>query len=84
MVLNARDTQNFIQLKDILAEILEGTNHITNKSQSKENSVNTFDIDINVESLKDDYDVEQLADKIRSMLYNDATFRNVNNVSLKR
>ena len=84
MVLNARDTQNFIQLKDILAEILEGTNHITNNSQSKENSVNTFDIDINVEGLKDDYDVEQLADKIRSMLYNDATFRNVNNVSLKR
>lgn len=84
MVLNARDTQNFIQLKDILAEILEGTNHTTNNSQSRQSNVNTFDIDINVESLKDDYDVEQLADKIRSMLYEDASYRNVNNVSLMR
>ena len=84
LVLNARDTQNFIQLKDILAEILDGTNHTTNNSQNKQNTVNTIDIDINVESIGDDYDVEQLADKIRSMLYEDASYRNVNSVSLKR
>lgn len=82
LVLNARDTQNFIQLKDILADILDGTNHTTNNSQNKQNTVNTIDIDINVESIGDDYDVEQLADKIRSMLYDDATYRNVNTISL--
>lgn len=84
MVLNARDTQNFIQLKNILAEILEGAGHTTNNSQSKQNTVNTIDIDINVENIGDDYDVEQLVDKIRSMLYEDAMYRNTNNVSLTR
>ena len=38
---------------------------------------NYFDIDINVENISDDYDIEQIADKIRSMLYEDAAFRNV-------
>jgi hypothetical protein len=82
LVLNARDTQNFIQLKDILADILDGNNFTSNNSQNKQNTVNTIDIDINVESIGDDYDVEQLADKIRSMLYDDATYRNVNAISL--
>ena len=82
MVLNARDTENFIQLKDILSEIMDGTNYVNNNSQNKQNSVNSFDIDINVEKIDDDYDVEQLANKIRSMLYDDAIYRNVNNVSM--
>ena len=42
---------------------------------------NYFDIQINVEDISDDYDVEQLANKIRSMIYEDATYRNVNAVS---
>ena len=84
MVLNARDTQNFIQLKDILSEIMNDSKSINNNSQSKQNNTNSFDIDINIEKISDDYDVEQLADKIRTMLYNDASYRNVNNVSLMR
>ena len=83
MVLNARDTANFIQLKDILSEILTGTRTIQgNNTQSAQTS--TFDIDINVEKIEDDYDVEQLANKIRSMLYDDASYRNVNDVSRMR
>jgi hypothetical protein len=83
MVLNARDTENFIQLKDILSEILNGTDSI-NKSQNATNGDNYFDIDITVEDIGDDYDVEQLASKIRSMLYDDATYRNVNALSFSR
>lgn len=83
MVLNARDTQNFILLKDILAEIL--TNNTAGKNNTENQSVvNSIDIDINVENLSDDYDVEQLANKIRSMLYDDASYRNTNSVGYIR
>ena len=83
LVLNARDTENFIQLKDILSEALNGTNTI-HKSNEVSNGDNYFDIQITVEDIKDDYDVEQLANKIRSMLYDDAMHRNVNAVSFIR
>ena len=84
LVLNARDTQNFIQLKDILAEVMDSTNSISNKQSNGTNGDNYFNIDINVEELKDDYDVDQLADKIRRMLYDDASYRNVNAINLIR
>ena len=75
LVLNARDTQNFIQLKDILAHVMDRTNRTDSKTASGDNY---YDIEINVESIDSDYDVEQMANKIRSMIYNDATYRNVN------
>ena len=82
LVLNARDTENFIQLKDILGEIMKGAGTI--KNGNKDGGDNYYTIDINVEELKDDYDVEQLANKIRSMLYEDASYRNVTAVSFSR
>ena len=84
LVLNARDTQNFIQLKDILAEVMNSTSSIGEKQSNGTNGDNYFNIDINVEELKDDYDVDQLADKIRRMLYDDASYRNVNAINLIR
>jgi hypothetical protein len=66
-------------LKDILAEIMSDT---SGSSKGKSNTGdNYYNIEISVEELKDDYDVEQLANKIRSMLVNDATYRNVNAIS---
>lgn len=82
MVLNQKDTANFIVLKDILSEILDGTGSLSQKES--QNGDNYFNIDINVEKLEDDYDVEQLADKIRRMIYDDATYRNVNTINLIR
>ena len=79
MVLNARDTENFIQLKDILADIL--TNSSVGASQT---SSNVFDIDINVDSISEDYDVERLAEKIKEIIYNDSMYRNVNTINLTR
>ena len=69
LVLNQRDTQNFIQLKDIL---------------SANNGDLSFDIDINVESLQSDYDVEQVASKVKSMIVDNARYRNNNTISLTR
>ena len=82
MVLNARDTQNFIQLKDILASIMERGS--TSNTSTENNGDITYDIDINVESIGSDYDVEQVANKVKSMIGENARYRNNNTVSLAR
>ena len=83
MVLNARDTQNFIQLKDILSSLLNRT-PIHNSESTENNGDITYDIDINVETMNSDYDVEQVANKVKSLINEDARYRNNNTVSLKR
>ena len=83
LVLNQKDTQNFIQLKDILASIL-GRGSATNNTSTENNGDITYDIDINVESIGSDYDVEQVANKVKSMIGADARYRNNNTVSLMR
>jgi hypothetical protein len=82
IVLNQTDSANFLQLRDILADILQGASSLSTSEGKSKGGDNYFDIEINVESITDDYDVEQLADKIRSMIYDDATYRNVNTVSM--
>lgn len=78
LVLNARDTENFIQLKDILSNLLKGDNVSGNSGD------NYFEIHIDVDSLNNDYDVEQLATKIKKMINDDARYRNVNSINLLR
>ena len=79
LVLNARDTQNFIMLKDILSGIL--TNATPSKSSGGDNY---FDIDINVEEISNDYDVDRMAERIKQNIYEDSTYRNVNAVNFLR
>lgn len=78
MVLNPQDTANFIVLKDILSDILVGASSTTSATKSGDNY---YDIAINVDSISDDYDVEQMADKVRDMIYQDSIYRNVNTVN---
>ena len=78
LVLNARDTENFIQLKDTLSNLLRGDTSSGNSGD------NYFEIHIDVDSLSNDYDVEQLASKIKCMITNDAMYRNVNSINLLR
>lgn len=79
LVLNARDTENFIQLKDILSNVLKRDN---NKAENSGD--NYFEIHIDVERIEDDYDVEQLADKIKGIIQQDAMYRNVNVINRLR
>jgi hypothetical protein len=54
-------------------------------SKASQNSGdNTYDIDINVESIGSDYDVEQLADTIKRLINDDARYRNNNTINLSR
>jgi hypothetical protein len=76
-VLNADQTERFFSLVDVL----EGYNKDKKPEKSGDNY---FEIEINVEKLENDYDVEQMAEKIRKMIYNDAAYRNVNTINRLR
>lgn len=76
-ILNADQTERFFSLVDVL----EG---FDNKDGAGKAGDNYFDIKINVDKLENDYDVEQMANKIRSMIYEDASYRNVNSINLIR
>ena len=81
IVLDAQDSRNFIQLRDILGSLLNRS--ITNTSTENNGDI-TYDIDINVESIGNDYDVDQVANRVKSLINQDARYRNNNAVSLKR
>ena len=78
LVLNAKDTENFIELKNILANSMgaQGAGGINGGDTYYE-----FNIDAELGS---DYDVEKLADKIKRMIYSDSSYRNVNAINFTR
>ena len=80
LVLDATDSQNFITLKNILAQLLNGQGIETIGSSGGDNY---FDIDISAE-LGSDYDVDQLADRIKKQIYDNGTYRNVNTMNYLR
>lgn len=80
LVLDATDSQNFITLKNILAQLLNGQGAGAIGSGGGDNY---FDIDISAE-LGSDYDVDQLADRIKKQIYDNGTYRNVNTMNYLR
>lgn len=81
LILNARDTENFIALKDILSSIMDKRG-LSNNVQSVGDMY--FNIDINVDEISSDYDVEDLSKKIKQELTDSAMYRNVNLVNFIR
>lgn len=79
LVLNAKDTENFIVLKDVLSDILKGSS-----SQTKNSGDNYYDFHITVEEIANDYDVEKMIQKVKEEINNDARYRNVNAINLLR
>ena len=80
MILNARDTENFIALKDILSDTLRGSQNINTNNGGD----NYFNITIDVDEISSDYDVEQLTEKIKDEITKDAKYRNVNVLNFLR
>jgi formiminotetrahydrofolate cyclodeaminase len=66
-------------LVDVLGSLKSGA---TQSSQIIGDSI--YDVDINVESIGNDYDVEQLASTIKRMINDDARYRNNNAINLQR
>lgn len=74
LVLNARDTENFIQLKDVLSSLLCGGSTTNNTTASGDNY---FNITVQAE-IANDYDVDRLTKKIKDEIYKDGSYRGVN------
>ena len=79
MVLSAQDTQNFILLKDALSSLL----HLP-ASETSSSSGNYFDIDVQVDEIADDYDVDQMIERVKQKIYEDSMYRNNNSINLLR
>ena len=75
LVLNAKDTANFIALKDVLSRIIGSTNAINNTYGNA-----TYEININVDHLNNDYDVDKVAQRVKKIIVNDSSYRNVTQV----
>lgn len=80
IVLNAQDTRNFLQLRDILSDLFKGGNF----ERSGSSGDNYYDIDINVDEISNDYDVDQLAARIKQQIVSDSMYRNVNAINFMR
>ncbi len=80
IVLNQRDTENFIQLKDILRSLLNNKGNYNSGNSGD----NFYEIHIEVDKLESDYDVEQVAEKVKRIINSDARYRNVNAINRLR
>ena len=81
LVLNSRDTENFIELKNIL-ENLFSNNNPSNVSNNRGD--NYFDIKVTVDGIGNDYDVDSAIEKVKEEIYRDASYRNVNVINFIR
>lgn len=86
LVLNSKDTANFLELRDLLRalQISIKSPHRDITDNNKNNGDNYYEIDINVESIADDYDVAKMADKIKKLISQDALYRNGNAINRLR
>ena len=80
IILNQKDTENFIQLRNILADIMKGV-----PSKSNQNNGDSYaEIHINVEKMTSDYDVDQVAKRVKKILNEDGRYRTVNQINRLR
>lgn len=82
LVLNQVDTKNFLALKDVLGDFMKNNSSSINTNNQVGDT--NYEISINVEKMNSDYDVEQVANKIKQMISSDASYRNSNLISRLR
>ena len=76
LVLNAKDTQNFLALRDVLSKAIGSTNTTANSYGGDI----MYDIDIHVDKIEKDYDVDRVVDKVKKEITKGAGYRNVTQV----
>ena len=79
-VLNARQTDAFLRLAEVLPEIFSRDTGVG----SNYNSNVYVDLNINVGEIGSDYDVDRLVNRVKDDIYSAAAYRNVNAVSFTR
>lgn len=79
-VLNARQTDAFLKLADILPSMLGSGNTTTNNLGG-----NVYvELTMNVGEISNDYDVDRMVDRVKSNIYDASNYRNVNSVNFSR
>ena len=76
LVLNAKDTQNFLALRDVLSKAISSTNTTANSYGGDI----MYDINIHVDKIEKDYDVDRVVDKVKKEITKGAGYRNVTQV----
>lgn len=79
-VLNARQTDAFLKLADVLPSMMNGT--LNNTSNAFGATYVNFSV--NLESVSPDYDVDRMVDLVKDKLCDSATYRNNNVLSFLR
>ena len=80
-VLNARQTDAFLKLADVLPQMMGSG---VNGGQMNSFGSTYITAPITLESVSPDYDVERMADLLKEKLYDSGTYRNVNSLSFLR
>ena len=79
-VLNARQTEAFLKLADVLPSMMNGTSNTTSNAFG----ATYVNFSVNLESVSPDYDVDRMVDLVKDKLYDSATYRNNNVLSFLR
>ena len=79
-VLNARQTDAFLRLADVLPSMMNGTSNTTSNAFG----ATYVNFSVNLESVSPDYDVDRMVDLVKDKLYDSATYRNNNVLSFLR
>ena len=72
-VLNSVQTEGFLKLVDVLSSM---RNLSTNSIQAQNIGGDTFDIDINIETVREEADIDLLTEKVQSAIVSAAKYRN--------
>lgn len=79
-VLNARQTDAFLRLAEVLPSMLNGTSTTTNNVGGNM----YLEFHVNVDNISDDYDVDQLVERVKDDIYSAASYRNANVINFSR
>ena len=79
-VLNARQTEAFLKLADVLPSIMNSSNGATTLTTSNI----TLNLSMNVDQISSDYDVDRIAGRVKDIIYNAGSYRNVNVLNFSR
>ena len=78
-VLNARQTDAFLRLAEVLPNVMSNQSQVTNTFSG----VN-LNLVMNVDQIASDYDVDRIADRVKDIIYDVGSYRNVNTLNFSR
>jgi len=79
-VLNARQTDAFLKLADVLPSMMNTSNFSTANTFGG----STYNFSINLDSVSPDYDVDRMVSLVKEKLYDSGSYRNNNVLSFIR